>query len=64
MQSDGNLVLAAKNSARALWASQTWGHNGATALMQPDGNLVIHDQGGNPIWHTNTHGHAGAVLAL
>jgi subtilisin family serine protease len=35
--------------------------NGAyTLIMQGDGNLVLYNQAGQPLWHTNTHGRPGA----
>ncbi|MGW4649903.1 LamG-like jellyroll fold domain-containing protein [Kitasatospora sp. NPDC004289] len=64
MQSDGNLVLAALNSPVPLWASGTWGHPGATAVMQPDGNFVIREPNGTPIWHTNTWNSANSTIEL
>jgi len=58
MQGDGNLVLynRAFNPPRAIWASNTWGHSGASVNMQSDGNLVIYDASGVPIWASNTAG--------
>ena len=32
--------------------------------MQDDGNLVIYDAAGVPIWHTNTWGNPGAYLSI
>jgi hypothetical protein len=32
--------------------------------MQGDGNLVLYDANGTPIWHTQTFGSAGATLRL
>jgi subtilisin family serine protease len=31
-----------------------------TLIMQGDGNLVLYNQAGQPLWHTNTHGNPGA----
>src|SRR5205823_9018 len=40
MQSDGNLVEVVQRSWRPIWSAGTWGHPGAWAIMQSDGNLV------------------------
>ena len=32
--------------------------------MQDDGNFVIYDASGTPIWHTNTWGNPGAYLTI
>ena len=32
--------------------------------MQDDGNFVIYDGWGAPIWHTNTWGNPGAYLSI
>ena len=44
MQGDGNLVERDFNG-KALWASATFGHPGAYAVLQTDLNLVIYAQG-------------------
>jgi hypothetical protein len=62
MQSDGNLVLYTQ-SGRALWASDTWGTGGDTAVMQDDGNFVLYD-GSSPLWASNTWGYDGSYLAM
>ncbi len=65
MQTDGNLVLTAKNSGWTIWATGTSGHPGATATMQSDGNFVVHDSNGTTsLWSTNTAGNTGAVISL
>lgn len=52
MQGDGNLVEYSKSGAGSpadpTWSSNTPGHNGAYALMQTDGNLVVYPPGGGP----------------
>ena len=59
MQTDGNLV---ENTAgRALWSSETAGHPGARAVMQPGGNLVVYSLGGAPLWWSATSGHSGSI---
>ncbi|MFD0007885.1 hypothetical protein ACFVJ4_36485 [Streptomyces sp. NPDC127178] len=54
MQSDGNLVMYRLRDNKAIWASGTWGHPGAYAKMQTDGNFVIYDANNRFLWHTNT----------
>lgn len=57
MQSDGNLVLYFSPFGtwqEALWASNTGGHPGAWAIMQDDGNFVVYDANGAPLWATAT----------
>jgi hypothetical protein len=66
-QSDGNFVLY--DNGGAVWAINCWpqcndlgpaGH----AVMQGDGNLVVYDGYGNPVWHTGTYGNPGAYLGI
>ena len=40
----------------ALFASNTGGHAGATLAVQNDGNVVVSDAHGVPLWATNTGG--------
>jgi Zn-dependent metalloprotease len=66
MQRDGNLVVYSR-SGTAVWASNTWGHIGAWAVLQNDGNLVVRDQN-NVYWASNTAlpaipAHCGAIRA-
>jgi hypothetical protein len=53
-QSDGNLVLYRNRDGKALWASNTFGQSAGRCFMQADGNLVIYDPSGAPVWATNT----------
>jgi serine/threonine protein kinase len=46
MQSDGNLVEYGRMDP--IWATGTSGNNGAYALVQPAGNLVIYPKGEGP----------------
>ncbi|MGC0311785.1 hypothetical protein [Kitasatospora acidiphila] len=65
MQSDGNLVLRTQGEPSfVLWASGTYGHAGATATMQADGNFVIYDTNHKALWSTGTYFHAGAHFSL
>ncbi|MFF0293827.1 hypothetical protein ACFYS8_22605 [Kitasatospora sp. NPDC004615] len=69
MQTDGNLVqyLTADNGKQiqVLWSSKTWGNNGASAVMQADGNFVIYKQDGvSAVWSTGTWNKTNAVFVL
>ncbi|MFI9783540.1 hypothetical protein ACIHEI_08540 [Kitasatospora sp. NPDC051984] len=72
MQTDGNLVLYLEKSVgghgAAIWSSGTWGHPGAYAYMQPDGNFVVYRQGGSQpsdaLWSSETWGNPGAIVML
>jgi hypothetical protein len=61
MQPDGNLVLHEGNPPALAWASGTQGNPGAYAVLCDNGNLVIYDASGVPIWSSNTA--QGAVAA-
>lgn len=63
MQSDGNLVLY-DGAGKALWASGTSHHPGASAVMQTDGNLVVYDSAAHALWASQTPQHPGAHLSL
>ncbi|HEY0471035.1 MAG TPA: hypothetical protein VGD34_05200 [Kribbella sp.] len=52
MQTDGNLVLV-KYGKTVLWNSGTGRHNGAFAVMQGDGNLVVY-LGRKALWSSRT----------
>ncbi|MGK4579312.1 hypothetical protein [Kitasatospora sp. HPMI-4] len=60
MQNDGNLVIYSESGA--LWSSGTWGHSGAYAKFQLDGNLVVYQSPNAPLWSTKTNGHQNATL--
>ncbi len=56
-QVDGNLVVsmaATSGQRRVLWASGTSGSTTVRCVMQRDGNLVLYDSAGQPVWATNT----------
>jgi len=66
-QGDSNLVLyhLVDGSGTPVWSSGTVGQpNPGNLVMQGDGNLVMYDQSGKPIWHSETDGHNDASLAL
>ena len=72
MQPDGNLVAYLRvggSAAPAEWASGTWGHPGAYALMRDDGSLAVYGAGtgpgnGSPLWSSwgSASPHAYATL--
>ncbi|MGD0083496.1 MAG: L,D-transpeptidase family protein [Acidimicrobiales bacterium] len=63
MQRDGNLVVY--NGARAIWSTNTSGHDGADAVLQRDGNFVLY-QASRPLWaaYTNRGGSSANVLVM
>ena len=63
MQGDGNLVLYKIAGAVALWSTKTYGHPGAFAAMQKDGNFVLY-AGGKALWSTGTYTYPGSSLKL
>lgn len=65
-QDDGNLVLyvgANGREWRALWATNTAGIVPGIAIMQGDGNFVVYDRRGRPVWDSGTF-HAGSRLLV
>jgi hypothetical protein len=59
-QQDGNLVVYEGTPAaprRAVWDSGTWGKApGGFLSIQSDGNLVVQDASGKPIWASGSEG--------
>lgn len=53
-QSDGNLVAYENNTGYARWSSNTSENPGAKLNVQNDGNVLIRNSAGSPIWSTNT----------
>lgn len=54
MQSTGDLVFTEGSPSTEVWDSGTTGYLGAYAVMCDNGNLVIYDANGDPIWATGT----------
>jgi hypothetical protein len=57
MQTNGDLVVYWMNGTaigRALWSTGTSGDNGARALLQSNGNLVLYSVTGEALWSSNT----------
>lgn len=61
LQKDGNLVLY--SDARPRWSTGTKGA-GNRLVMQSDGNLVLLNKNGSPLWHSGTYNNSGARLDL
>jgi hypothetical protein len=53
MQGDGNFVSFAVGGEPS-WHTNTWGHPGATLMVQNDGSVVIRDSAGAQLWSTGT----------
>jgi hypothetical protein len=63
---DGNLCLYAPRPT-AVWCSHTNGIEGLYLIMQPDGNLEIHEIYNNDskvYYESGTHGHPGSYVAV
>lgn len=52
LQGDGNVVLYKRGRSAALWESDTSG--GAWWVNQTDGNVVLYDVAGKPLWESRT----------
>ncbi len=61
LQSDGNLVLAARGEA--VWATGTEGQGVDRAEVQSDGNFVLY-AGSTPKWHSDTKGKKDVRLVV
>ncbi len=67
MQTDGNLVLYVMNGSsihRAVWSTGTHGDNGARAVLQSNGNLVLFSPVNEALWSSNTSGVGCANLVV
>lgn len=54
MQSDGNLVLYATSSKRAIWYTRTQGNPDAYLKFQSDGNLVVYSAANKALWASHS----------
>lgn len=52
LQEDGNLVVYVDGNAK--WQAPKAWPNGDYLIMQEDGNFVLYDKDGKPIWHSDT----------
>jgi|GEM_PF-5621766 len=56
----GNLVLA--EGTQQFFSTNTANTNAVKAVMQGDGNFVLYNSGGSPVWDTNTQSSSAAVF--
>jgi RHS repeat-associated protein len=63
-QGDGNLVVVRLADDSCAWSSQTNGASVWVTVMQGDGNLVVYDADGVPVWNSGTAGYDGARLEI
>ena len=64
MQANGNLSILLGSTGRLVWSMQTAGHPGAWAVLQHDGNLVVHARDGTVLRSTGTGGHPADAYGL
>ncbi len=60
----GDLVMTLNSTGRAIWSFGTAGHPGATAILQRDGNFMVHDSTGKLVKSTGSGGHASGSYSL
>lgn len=60
----GDLVISLTSTGRVIWSFGTAGHRGATAVLQRDGNLVVHASNGAVVKTTGSGGHAPGTYSL
>jgi len=63
-QGDGNLVIYRSADMLPVWSSGTYGTSAGRTIMQSDGNFVVYNAAGAPVFHTYTFGNPGAFLRL
>jgi hypothetical protein len=56
LQPNGDLVICAGGSPAPLWHSNTAGNPDAFVAFQLDGNFVVYDKEGHPLWAADTVG--------
>jgi RHS repeat-associated protein len=56
MASDGNFYIYDLAHNTGTWGPGTYGHPGAYAMLQTDGNFVVYDANGVGIWSSGTYG--------
>jgi surface antigen len=64
MRGNGNLEMDVVASGRKLWDSHTGGHPGGWAVLQRNGNLVVHDAQGAVLWTSGSGGHPLGTYTL
>ncbi|HEY2498515.1 MAG TPA: RHS repeat-associated core domain-containing protein [Candidatus Angelobacter sp.] len=56
MASDGNFFIYDLAHGTGTWGPGTYGHPGAFAMLQTDGNFVVYDANGVGLWSSGTYG--------
>jgi RHS repeat-associated protein len=56
MGTDGNMFIYDMAQGSGTWGANTYGHPGAYALLQTDGNFVVYDPNGTALWSSGTGG--------
>ncbi|MFV0459201.1 MAG: Ig-like domain repeat protein [Actinomycetales bacterium] len=60
MQTDGNLVRY--SPTKGTWSSDTAGNPYAWAVVQTDGNFVVYNRNGSPLWANYAYGGTSVTL--
>lgn len=63
-QDDGNLVLYGNEGRHAAWATHTWWAGDGWAELTADGDLVVRNVCGTPVWSSGTAGSDAQQLAV
>jgi RHS repeat-associated protein len=64
MAPDGNFYIYDIAHSTAPWSAGTYGHSGAYATMQTDGNFVVYASNGTALWNSGTAGTSAERLEL
>ena len=60
----GDLVMTLNSTGRTIWSFGTAGHPGATAILERDGNFIVHDSTGKVVKTTGTGGRPPGIYSL
>ncbi len=60
----GDVVMTLNATGRVIWSFGTAGHPGATAVLQRDGNFVVHDADGKVVKTSGSGGHPLGTYSL
>ena len=63
-QDDGNLVLYDNPAQRAVWATNTWWAGDGWAELTEEGDLVVRNLCGAPVWRSGTAGSGAQRLVV
>jgi len=64
MATDGNFFIYDLAANTGTWGPGTQGHNGAYAVMQTNGNLVVYDASSAFLWNSGTTGSGADILRM